>query len=89
MLGGATFSLGGITMYTAVSEEDQCTPLPLDKLNVAALAGNTNVQNKTCVDCVDMSTDRFGPKTDSLKVQATLLTTGAMAGILWLGFLSG
>ena len=88
-LAGATFNLEEMTMYAAVSEDDRSTPLPLDKLNVAALAENINVQNKTCIDCVDMSTDTFGPKTDSLKVEATLLTTSAMAGILWLGFLSG
>ena len=90
MLGGVTFNLEGLQLYSSVSESDEGTSVEVDKLTVQALAGNENVQTKKCRDCTDLEMDVFGPKTDSLKIEAQLLTTGAAAAsILWLGFMSG
>lgn len=73
-----------------VSKTDGSTPLEVDTFDVQALdaMGNT-VQSKKCRDCKQLKSDPLEPQTDGLKVEATLLTTGAVAGILWLAILSG
>ena len=48
-----------------------------------------NVKENRCQDCMSLKTERFAKNTKALKAEATLLTGGVAAGILWLGFLSG
>ena len=75
-----------------LSKPDQMTPLEVDTFDVEVgvdgqVASDGTVKSKDyCRDCVDLKTDVFGPKTDSLRAQTTLLTTGAAVGILWLTF---
>ena len=94
MLGGAIFSLDNLLVYAAVSKEDASTSVEMSSMNVDTwnnqeIADDGIVQSKRCRNCMELRTDVLEPGTNSLKVQATLLTTGAAAGILWLGLMSG
>ena len=82
--------LGGKQARMVASKADGTTPLEVDTFGVVAVdAMGEAVQSNKCRDCMELKTDKFEPKTDGLKAQATLLTTGAVAGILWLAVLSG
>lgn len=48
-----------------------------------------NMKESKCRDCMNLGADSFADNTKALKVQATLLTAGATAGIFWLSVLSG
>ena len=94
MLGGDIFSLDDMQVYAAMSESDETTAMELSNLEVDAsnsrkMVDEGAVQSFRCRNCVDLNTDSFNADTNALKVQATLLTSGAMTGILWLGLLSG
>ncbi len=94
MLGGSFFSLDDMQMYASMSESDAKTVVELSRLEVDAWNGPESVdkaaaQSFRCRNCVDLNTGSFDADTNSLKVQATLLTSGAMTGILWLGLMSG
>ena len=82
--------LEGKRAQMVVSKLDGTTPLEVDRFDVKTFnaTGNT-VQTKECHDCLQLKTDTFGPDTNSLKAEATMLTTGAVAGILWLAVMSG
>ena len=84
-----------------VSQPDGNTPLEVDKFTMQPLVAHDNtgtgdertavtpgVQSQ-CRDCMELETQQFVKGTERLKAQATLLTTGAAAGILWLALLSG
>ena len=48
-------------------------------------------QSIQCRDCIELNTDNLAPRTDYLKTEAKLLTTGASAaamGIMWLALMS-
>ena len=94
MLNGEIFSLDKLTIYAAVSEEDASTAVEVSSMNVNAWnrqerVDNGTVQAKKCRGCSELQTDVLEPKTDSLKVEATLMTAGAMAGIVWLSLMTG
>ena len=84
-----------VRMDATLSAKDQKTLFKADSINleagVSALGGaKGSTQRKSCVDCVELTSDPFAPKTDSLHTEVKLLTAGtAAAGILWLTFLSG
>ena len=84
-----------------VSQPDGSTPLEVDRFAVEPVIGTgqlgTNgggtavvagVQSQ-CRDCMELETQQFVRGTEGLRAQATLLTTGAAAGILWLALVSG
>ena len=92
MLSGKIFDVE--TAYAVVSKMDKSTPMGVDSLRIGAwmessVLAKGSVQSKKCRNCVELETDKLRPDTDSLKVEATLLSTGAVAGILWLALSSG
>ena len=78
-----------------MSEADQKTPLKADSISIEAEASafggaKGSVQRRSCVNCVELTTDKFAPQTDVLETDVQLATTGmAAAGILWLTLLTG
>ena len=94
-------NLEGMEAVALLSQMDGATPVEVDTLYIEAgsSAGNGQVtadglavvpgQTKKCRDCFKLDTDVFAPKTDFLKTKASLLTTGAAAGIMWLAVMSG
>lgn len=92
-------TLGGRKAAVLLSETDGATPLEADTLGIEAgnSAGNGQVpavegtagQSNQCRDCIELNMDALAPKTDYLKTEATLLTTGAAMGIMWLAVMSG
>ena len=82
--------LGGTQASVVVSQPDETTPMEVAAFRVdAETTSMSSVQKNTCRDCLELETDQFRPRTEGLKVQTTLLTTGAMAGVLWLAIISG
>ena len=82
------------SVYGVVSQTDATTPIEVDTFNVdtwatGLVAATGGVHTKKCRECMNIKTDALEPKTDSLKVEATLLTAGGAAGILWLALMSG
>ena len=80
--------------YAVMSKVDTRTPFEVDTYDIDAWVHGSRIeagalQSKKCRDCMDLVTDAFEPKTDALKIEAILLTTGAAAGILWLAFMLG
>ena len=93
MIDGAIFD-PVISMYGVMSKVNTHKSIELDTFQVDTWAGQGDAaggqtQIKKCRDCNEIQTDVLAPGTDSLKVEATLLTAGAMAGVLWLTLLSG
>ena len=83
-------NLGGKQTRMMVSKADGNTPMEVDKFDVMAVdAVGEAVQSNQCRDCMELKSDTFEPSTKGLKAEATLLTAGAAAGILWLAVLSG
>ena len=80
-----------------MSRTDESTPVEVAGFEVDAVEttaeadGKNGVVRKTsrCRDCLELETKRLGPGVEALKVQTTLLTTGAVAGVLWLAVVSG
>lgn len=98
---GLRTSLVGGKANMMISEPDGTTPVEVDTLLIEPViatdhSGPTperltaahSAQSK-CRDCVDLRTEQFEKGTEGLRTQATLLTTGAAAGIMWLALLSG
>lgn len=81
----------GMSVSTVLSLQDETTPTEVDAFQIEAqsIAGAPHVQKKSCRDCMELTSDQLGSGTGGLKVKATLLTTGGMAGLLWLAVLSG
>ena len=80
-----------VSMYGIVSRADKRTPIEVDKLEIDTWSSKDNVEHgdvetKICRDCIDIQTNILAPQTDSLKVEARLLSGAAVAtaGILWL-----
>ena len=85
-----TLSLEGRKASMVASGLDESTPLEVDTFEVdTETTASSNNQNSKCRDCVRLETDEFEATTEGLKVQTTLLTTGAVAGVLWLAIMSG
>ena len=84
-----------LSVDATISGQDQKTPLKADSIDleagVSTLGGaKGTTQSKSCIDCVDLTIDKFAPKTDFLETEVKLMTTGvAAAGMLWLTILSG
>lgn len=93
--------LAGSVASMMISKADGNTPVEVDTFAVEPVAaadqqgasgeGTSAVHRarSRCRDCVELETQQFEKGTEALKAQATLLTTGAAAGILWLALLSG
>ena len=74
-------------MYTVMALQDQSVAIKARKLGIDVSGGQGKggtTQSKNCVNCVDLETDLLEPGMDSLKIEATLMSTGAVAGVLWL-----
>ena len=92
MLHGTLFDVQ--KAYAVISNEEKSAAIPSKKLDIgawnsAARRGKGTVQRKSCMNCLDLETDLLRPNTDSLRVEATLMSTGAVAGILWLAMGAG
>ena len=84
------FDLGGMSASMVVGQLDGTTPMEVDTFEIDAETNTgRTMQKKTCRDCMELKSGQFGSETEALKVETTLLTTGAMAGVLWLAILSG
>ena len=86
--------LEGKRMSMFVSKPDQSTPLEVDRFDVEAeVADDGNGKDPgagdRCRDCMELETQQFKQGTESLKAEARMLTTGAIAGVLWLAIVSG
>ena len=92
MLAGEIFDV--VKAFAVLSSQDKNTLIGTDSMsidawhNTAALAKGA-VQTAKCRDCADLETGLLQPNTDSLKVQATLMSTSAVAGIVWLALSAG
>ena len=80
----------------SVSQVDGQTPIEADTLKLAAWNGADGqaqeagpLQSHKCRDCTDLEVAKIAPDTDHLKLEAKMLTAGAMAGILWIAVMSG
>ena len=87
--------LANLKVDVIFSGADKKTPLKADSIDTeagaSALGGaKGSTQSKSCLDCLDLTTDKLPPMTDFLKTEVKLVTTGlAAAGILWLTVLAG
>ena len=82
--------LGGMSASMVLSQLDGSTPKEVDAFQIDGAANTGNhLQKKSCRDCMELTSGEFGSGTESLDVEATLLTTGALAGLLWLAITSG
>lgn len=82
--------LNGKRAQVVVSKLDETTPLEVNKFDVETFnAKGDTVQRKECHDCLDLSTDKFGPDLKGLKAEATLMKAGVTAGIIWVAVMSG
>lgn len=81
--------LGRTRAGLVFSNTDRKTPFAVDMLDVKAGTAGNMVQDKTCRDCMGLHSDVLEPNTELLRAETTLLTTGAVAGILWLTLVSG
>ena len=92
MLNGEVFDVA--KAWAVISKTDQSTAMTSKRMgiatwNSAALGGRGTVQSKRCRNCADLETDVLAPDMDSLRLEATLMSTGAVAGILWLAMGAG
>ena len=92
--GGSRETSSGATI--SVSQVDGQTPINADTLNLAAWNGDRGQveeagapQSHKCRDCTDLEVARLASDTNHLKLEARMLMTGTMAGILWIAILSG
>ena len=83
-------ALEGTSANLVASQLDLQTPMEVDTFKIDAdISNHTSGTEKKFRDCMKLRTDRFGPDTEGLKIETTLLSAGAMAGILWIALLSG
>ena len=92
MLQGEVFDVA--KAWAAVTDKAQTKTLSSKRLgigawNSASMNGRGRVKRKGCRECVELETDVLPPDVDSLRVESTLMSTGAIAGILWLALGSG
>lgn len=82
--------LEGMSASMMLSQRDASTAMEADAFNLnVETNADTNTQKRLCRDCMELTSDPIGADTDALTVEVTLLTTGAMAGVLWLAIASG
>ena len=86
----------GSIVSLVMSQIDGGTPIEVDTFEVGAwtdadrqMGDKKAVQSKKCRDCLDLEIDKLAPDPEHLKLEATMLTAGAIAGILWVGIMSG
>ena len=92
----SSLQLEGEKVSMVFSAADAKTPLKVQEMDWSAgELGLTTTATKTyggqgsrCMDCVDLASGNFEAGTDSLKTQATVLTTAGVA-ILWITIMSG
>ena len=80
----------------SMSQADGQTPIEADTLKLATWNGADGqeiepgaLQSHKCRDCTDLEVANLASDSDHLKLEARMLTTGAMAGILWIALMSG
>lgn len=83
-------SLEGKRLSMVASKIDERTPLQVDTFGVVSrgVSGKGGGIDK-CRDCMELETEQFRKGTESLRAEARMLTTGAVAGVLWLALMSG
>ena len=96
--GDSSVELGNRMASVVLSRYDGSTPLGVGSMEAAyAESGpvpppkeaDFHQPDRTCEDCFELITPRSAPKTDNLKIEASLVTAGAIGGVLWLAVLSG
>ena len=94
--GGSGNGKSSSSASIAVSQVDGETPIEADTLELAAWNGNEGEisgaggpQSHKCRDCTDLEVAKLPSDTEHLKLEASMLTAGAMAGILWIAVMSG
>lgn len=85
-------SFEGKRLSMVVSKADESTPMEVDTFDVqargAAVEDAKGGSTARCRDCMDLETQQFKKGVESLKAEATMLTTRvAMAGILWMALI--
>ena len=99
LLGGGGESdvqLGNRMASVVLSREDGSRPLGAGSMGAAyAESGQVMTReemsdmDQMCHNCFELATQKSTPDTDSLKVEASLATAGAVLGVMWLAVLSG
>lgn len=93
MLNQEIFDVG--QAWAAISNKDPenaavtARKLRIGAWNSASMAMKGKMQSKSCVNCMELETDLLKPDTDSLRLEATLMSAGAIGGILWLALGAG
>lgn len=92
MMHGEVFDVA--KAHAILSKSDKKTLIETESMSVEAWGDSVAlakgaVQTKTCRHCADLETDVLPLNTDSLRVEATLMSTGAIAGIIWLALSTG
>ena len=93
MLQGEIFDVG--KAWAVIMKKDpenaplKARKLGIDAWNNAALPRDRKTQRKTCVNCAEVETELLQPEINSLRLEATLMTAGAVGGILWLAMGAG
>ena len=89
----ASQRLGGSSAQITVTALDHRVPVKMRQLGIeAAKRGNRNAGSssmetiKECVDCFQLTTDALAPDTDTLKIEASVMTAGALTGVIWMTF---
>ena len=85
-----------MSMFAIMSQGDEKTPMEVDKFELDAWSKaeeesstsvTKRVQRERCRDCTEIQMNAIEKGTDSLKLEARLLTgvsTATLAGVLWL-----
>ena len=89
-------ALAGQRAQITITALDESVPERMQQLGIGA-AGRPDRYGgsgelgtiKECVQCSELMTDTFAPDTQSLKIEASVMTAGAMAGIFWITLASG
>ena len=85
-------------VYMVTSESDTSTAAEVDILDIDSwidgIMEETKegaVRSKKCTHCMDLTSNPLAPGTDSLKMEASLMTVGVAAAtaVLWVAILSG
>ena len=93
--GESDVQLGNRMASVVLSREDGSIPMSADFLGAAyAESGTTygdsmKTNSRSCSDCSELALQKTAPDTNSLKVEASVMTAGAMVGVVWLSLLSG
>lgn len=70
---------------------DGQTPLEFHTFGIEEEKAGMAVENESCQDCMNLETGKLPLGTDSVRMQATLMTAGAglLTGVLWVAVLAG